>query len=100
MGRASSLATLAFAASIPHDSLNTNDNDNGEVDASIVDLPAVSGVSNMLNSTLSRLLTGFAALAVAYGAYTAFTDNHPGMGVLLAFATIAAAIPTIMSPGK
>jgi hypothetical protein len=54
----------------------------------------------MLNSTLSRLLTGFAALALAYGAYTAFTDNHPGMAVLLALATIAAAIPTIMSPGK
>lgn len=53
-----------------------------------------------MNSTLSRLLTGFATLVLAYGAYVAFTDNHPGMAVLLALATVAAAIPTIMAPGK
>ncbi|MBL8201583.1 MAG: hypothetical protein JNK40_11465 [Chromatiales bacterium] len=53
-----------------------------------------------VNSTLSRVLTGFATLALAYGAYTAFAENKPGMAVLLALATIAAAIPTIVSTGK
>ena len=54
----------------------------------------------MVSSTLSRLLTGFAALVLAYGAYTAFAESKPGMAVLLTLAAIAAAIPTIMSPGK
>jgi hypothetical protein len=53
-----------------------------------------------VNSTLSRLLTGFATLALAYGAYTAFTENKVGMAVLLALATIAAAIPTLTGTGK
>ena len=54
----------------------------------------------MINSTVSRLFTGFAAVVLAYGAYTAFSEGHPGMAVLLALATIAAAIPTVMSTGK
>ena len=44
--------------------------------------------------------TGFAMLALAYGAYSAFTDNKPGMAVLLALATLAAAIPTFAGTGK
>jgi len=59
------------------------------------------GVSTMnVNSTLSRVLTGFATLALAYGAYTAFTENKLGMAVLLALATLAAAIPTFAGTGK
>jgi len=54
----------------------------------------------MINSTLSRLLTGFATLVLAYGAYTAFTESKPGMAVLLSLAALAAAIPTIMAPGR
>ena len=53
-----------------------------------------------INSTLSRVLTGFATLALAYGAYTAFTENKPGMAVLLALAAVAAAIPTFIGTGK
>jgi hypothetical protein len=53
-----------------------------------------------VNSTLSRVLTGFATLALAYGAYSAFTDNKLGMAVLLALATLAAAIPTFTGTGK
>ena len=53
-----------------------------------------------VNSTLSRVLTGFATLALAYGAYAAFADNKLGMAVLLALATLAAAIPTFAGTGK
>ena len=59
------------------------------------------GVSTMnVNSTLSRVLTGFAMLALAYGAYSAFTENKLGLAVLLALATLAAAIPTFVGTGK
>ena len=54
----------------------------------------------MITSTVSRLFTGFAAAVLAYGAFTAFSEGHPGMGVLLSLATIAALIPTVMSTGK
>lgn len=54
----------------------------------------------MINSTLSRILMAFAILALAYGAYSAFSDNKPGMAILLALATIAAAIPTFVGSGK
>ena len=63
-------------------------------------LPAQGGSAMNVNSTLSRVLTGFAMLALAYGAYSAFTDNKPGMAVLLALATLAAAIPTFAGTGK
>ena len=59
------------------------------------------GVSTMnVNSTLSRVLTGFATLALAYGAYSAFTEKKLGLAVLLALATLAAAIPTFVGTGK
>lgn len=45
---------------------------------------------------MTRVLTGFATLALAIGAYDAFTTAHPGMGVLLTLGAIAAAVPTIM----
>ncbi len=53
-----------------------------------------------VNGTLSRVLTGFATLALAYGAYTAFAENKPGMAVLLGLAAVAAAIPTFTGTGK
>ena len=54
----------------------------------------------MVNSTVSRILMAFATLALAYGAYAAFSDNKPGMAVLLGLATLAAAIPTFVGSGK
>lgn len=54
----------------------------------------------MINSTLARLLMAFAMLALAYGTYVAYNDGRPGMAVLLAFGTIAAAIPVLVDSRK
>jgi len=54
----------------------------------------------MINSTVSRILMIVAMLALAYGSYTAFGDNKPGMAILLAFGCIAAAIPALFEPRK
>jgi hypothetical protein len=53
-----------------------------------------------VNSTVSRVLMGFATVALAYGAYTGFAENKPGMAILLALAAVAAAIPTFAGTGK
>lgn len=52
----------------------------------------------MLNSTILRVLTAFAMIALAIGAYSAFTESRPGMALLLALGAIAAAIPVFLEP--
>jgi hypothetical protein len=44
----------------------------------------------------NRLLTGFAMVALAIGAYNAFTHGNWGLAVILTCGTIAAAIPTLL----
>lgn len=44
----------------------------------------------------NRLLTGFAMIALAIGAYSAYTNGNYGMGVLLTLGALAAAIPTLL----
>ncbi|MCL4778177.1 MAG: hypothetical protein KJ054_11795 [Gammaproteobacteria bacterium] len=49
---------------------------------------------------LTRLLTAFAMVALAIGAFSAYSDGRFGMMALLGLAAIAAAIPVFMDPGK
>jgi hypothetical protein len=51
----------------------------------------------MINGTVSRILVIIAMLALVYGSYTAFSEDKPGMAILLAFGAIAAAIPTFFT---
>jgi hypothetical protein len=49
---------------------------------------------------LTRVLTIFAMIALAIGAYSAFADGKPFMAALLTLGTIAAAIPALLEPRK
>ena len=44
----------------------------------------------------NRLLTGFAMVALAIGAYSAFASERWGMAILLTLGAVAAAIPTLL----
>lgn len=54
----------------------------------------------MINSTLARILMAFAMLVLGYGAFVAWGDGKPGMAVLLALGTLAAAIPVFVDSRK
>lgn len=49
---------------------------------------------------MTRLLTAFAMVALAIGAWSAFTDGRMGMAALLTLGAVAAAIPVFLDPRK